>query len=291
MRQPGRAGKFIKSQEAGGKRPRKTMARQEANEQFQITSFLDGANAAYIEQLYARYEEDPSSVDDQWRTFFKALEDDPNDVKKAAKGASWRKKNWPIQAGGDLVSALDGDWGAVEKVIETKVKAKAEAAGKPTDGADILQATRDSVRAIMMIRAYRMRGHLHAKLDPLGIAAPVEDYKELSPEAYGFSAADYDRKIFIDNVLGLEYATIPQMIEILERTYCSTPASSSCTCPIRKRRPGFRNASKGRTRALRSRRKARRRSLPSSSKRKAMSSSSTSSSRAPSASASMAVNH
>ena len=125
------------------------MARQEANEQFQITSFLDGANAAYIEQLYARYEDDPNSVDDQWRSFFKALEEDPADVKKAAKGASWRKKNWPLQASGDLVSALDGDWGIVEKVIETKVKAKAEAAGQPANAADVLQATRDSVRAIM----------------------------------------------------------------------------------------------------------------------------------------------
>ena len=143
-------------------------------------------------------------------------------MKRAAKGASWRKKNWPLQAGGDLVSALDGDWGIVEKVIETKVKAKAEAQGKPADGADVLQATRDSVRAIMMIRAYRMRGHLHAKLDPLGIAASVDDYRELSPENYGFTSADYDRRIFIDNVLGLEYATIREMIDILERTYCST---------------------------------------------------------------------
>ncbi len=122
------------------------MARQEANEQFQITSFLDGANAAYIEQLYARYEDDPSSVSDEWRSFFKALDDSPDDVKKAAKGASWQRKNWPIQANGELVSALDGNWGVVEKVIETKVKAKAEAAGKPTDTSDILQATRDSVR-------------------------------------------------------------------------------------------------------------------------------------------------
>ena len=53
-----------------------------------------------------------------------------------------------------------------------------------------------------------MRGHLHANLDPLGIAKPLEDYNELSPEAYGFTEADYDRQIFIDNVLGLEYATI-----------------------------------------------------------------------------------
>ncbi len=149
------------------------MARQEANEQFQITSFLDGANAAYIEQLYARYEDDPASVSAEWQSFFKALEDSPEDVKKAAKGASWQRKNWPIAASGDLVSALDGNWAVVEKAIETKVKAKAEAAGVPAcRAADVLQATRDSVRAIMMIRAYRMRGHLHAKLDPLGIASP-----------------------------------------------------------------------------------------------------------------------
>ena len=74
----------------------------------------------------------------------------------------------------------------------------------------------------MMIRAYRMRGHLHANLDPLGIAKPLEDYNELSPSSYGFTEADYDRKIFIDGVLGLEYATIREMLDILKRTYCST---------------------------------------------------------------------
>ncbi|MCX8999235.1 2-oxoglutarate dehydrogenase E1 component [Rhizobiaceae bacterium BDR2-2] len=198
------------------------MARQEANEQFQLTSFLDGANAVYIEQLYARYEEDPTSVAAEWQAFFKALEDNPEDVKKAARGASWRRKNWPLAESGDLVSALDGDWAKVEKTVEKKVKDKAAETGKGISEAEVLQATRDSVRAIMMIRAYRMRGHLHAQLDPLGIAAPVEDFNELSPAAYGFTEADYGRKIFIDNVLGLEYATIPQMLDILKRTYCST---------------------------------------------------------------------
>ncbi|WP_454747915.1 2-oxoglutarate dehydrogenase E1 component [Ciceribacter selenitireducens] len=198
------------------------MARQEANEQFQITSFLDGSNAAYIEQLHARYEDDPASLPAEWQAFFKALAENPADVKKAAAGASWQRKNWPIAANGELVSALDGNWGQIEKVVETKVKAKAEAAGQPISSEQVLQATRDSVRAIMMIRAYRMRGHLHANLDPLGIAAPVEDFNELSPAAYGFTEADYGRKIFIDNVLGLEYATIPEMLDILKRTYCST---------------------------------------------------------------------
>jgi 2-oxoglutarate dehydrogenase E1 component len=198
------------------------MARQEANQHFLATSFLDGANAHYIEQLYARYQENPSSVNAEWQDFFKALEDNPGDVAKAAKGASWQKKSWPIAANGELVNALDGDWPVVEKAITKKIEVKAEAAGQAIDPLQIQSSARDSVRAIMMIRAYRLRGHLHANLDPLGIAAPVEDFNELSPENYGFTEADYDRKIFIDHVLGLEYATIREMLDILKRTYCSS---------------------------------------------------------------------
>jgi len=199
------------------------MARQDqANDQFELTSFLYGGNADYIEQLQASYEDDPQSVAPEWRDFFGALKDDAGDVRKNAKGASWAKANWPITANGELVSALDGNWGLIEKVVEKKVKDKAVANGHMMTDDEVHQATRDSVRAIMMIRAYRMRGHLHADLDPLHIAKPIEDYNELSPTAYGFTEADYDRKIFLDNVLGLESATIRQMLEILTRTYCST---------------------------------------------------------------------
>src|SRR5665647_3385557 len=73
----------------------------------------------------------------------------------------------------------------------------------------------------MMIRAYRMRGHLHANLDPLGLEPP-KDHEELHPSSYGFSEADYDRKIFLDHVLGLDFATIPEMLAILRPTYCDT---------------------------------------------------------------------
>jgi 2-oxoglutarate dehydrogenase E1 component len=199
------------------------MARQDqANDQFEVTSFLYGGNADYIEQLQATYEDDPESVSPQWRDFFDALKDDAGDVKKNARGASWAKPNWPVTANGELVSALDGNWGAVEKVIDRKVRDKAVAAGKMMTDDEVHQATRDSIRAIMMIRAYRMRGHLHADLDPLKLANPIEDYNELSPSAYGFEEADYDRKIFLDNVLGLEFATVRQMLDILTRTYCST---------------------------------------------------------------------
>jgi hypothetical protein len=128
----------------------------------------------------------PPSDAEEWQAFFKPRwKDEPSDIVKAARGASWTKPNWPIAANGELVSALDGNWGVVEKVLEKKVQAKAEAVavqtGTPVNQADVNQATRDSVRAIMMIRAYRMRGHLHANLDPLGIASAGEDYNELSP--------------------------------------------------------------------------------------------------------------
>ena len=92
-----------------------------------------------------------------------------------------------------------------------------------TDG-QVQQATRDSIHAIMMIRAYRARGHLYANLDPLAtaVASTAATTAELDPTSYGFSEADYGRKIFIDHVLGLDFATIPEMLEILRRTYCQT---------------------------------------------------------------------
>ncbi len=197
------------------------MARQDINDALLSTSFLYGANAAYIEDLYARYEKDPASVDAEWQEFFGALKDDPAAVEKSAKGASWQKPNWPIHANGELVSALDGNWGVVEKKIGDKIQKTAQAKGVEVSQADVLRATRDSVRALMMIRAYRMRGHLHANLDPLGLE-PQKDHEELHPASYGFTEADYDRKIFIDHVLGLDFATIPEMLAILRRTYCDT---------------------------------------------------------------------
>ncbi len=197
------------------------MSRQELNQSLLQTSFLYGANAGYIEDLYARYEKDPASVDVEWRDFFAALKDDPHVIEKNASGASWEQPHWPLSPRNDLVSALDGNWADVEKTIGDKIKTKSEAAGAAISSDDIMRATRDSVRALMMIRAYRMRGHLHANLDPLGLAPP-KDHEELHPQSYGFAEVDYSRKIFIDNVLGLEFATIPEMLAILRRTYCDT---------------------------------------------------------------------
>jgi 2-oxoglutarate dehydrogenase E1 component len=197
------------------------MTRQDINQALLQSSFLDGANASYVEALQARYEIDPNSVEPGWRDFFGALGDDPASVEKTAKGASWARPNWPQTPKGDLINALDGDWPATEKAISDKLKAKAAAAAEVPSPESIHRATRDSMRAMMMIRAYRMRGHLHANLDPLGLE-PRRDHEELHPGTYGFDEADYDRKIFIDNALGLEFATIREMLAILRRTYCGT---------------------------------------------------------------------
>jgi len=198
------------------------MTRQEKNEQFLLSSFLYGGNAEYIDDLYSRYKTNPSSIDPTWASYFSRLEDTTADVKKNAEGPSWARPDWPQIANGDLVSALDGNWGEI--VVKTGAalgkKAVAEGASAPSP-VDVLQSTRDSIRAIMMIRAYRTRGHLHADLDPLKLK-PEEPAPELDPATYGFTEADYDRPIFIDNVLGLEFATVREMLAILQRTYCST---------------------------------------------------------------------
>ncbi|WP_108662560.1 2-oxoglutarate dehydrogenase E1 component [Acuticoccus kandeliae] len=196
------------------------MARQDANAAFLNSSFLYGGNAEYLEQLYAQYQVDPTSVDAGWQAFFAQLKDDRASVMAEARGPRWQRTDWPVPLNGELVSAMDSDWRPIEKRVTEKVAEKAQKTSAPLSEAELQRAARDSVRAIMMIRAYRMRGHYHAKLDPLGISGMNDE--ELSPASYGFTGADLDRPIFIDNVLGLEFATVRQMVEILTRTYCST---------------------------------------------------------------------
>ena len=196
------------------------MSRQDANAQFALTSFLYGGNAAYIEDLYARYEVDPNSVDAEWQQFFRSLKDERSEVLRNSTGPSWKRPNL-VHASGDLIAALTGDWSEVEQAVGAKLKAKAQGKGVELHAADVQQATRDSIHALMLIRAYRVRGHFHAKLDPLGLE-PEKNEEELDPRSYGFTDADMDRRIFLDKVLGLEFATVREMLAILRRTYCQT---------------------------------------------------------------------
>ncbi|WP_127144238.1 2-oxoglutarate dehydrogenase E1 component [Pelagibacterium montanilacus] len=197
------------------------MARADQNEAFLLTSFLYGGNAGYVEDLYARFKSDPSSVDRSWAEFFSQLPDGTDDARRNAEGPSWQRRDWPRPANGDLVAAFDGNWGDIALKTHKAVAAKAQKDGDAVSAEAVMQATRDSIHAIMMIRAYRMRGHLHANLDPLGLEVR-EEAPELDPATYGFTEADYGREIFIDYYLGLEFATVPQMLDVLRRTYCGT---------------------------------------------------------------------
>ena len=183
-------------------------------------TLLSGANAHYIEELYARWLKDPASVDSGWQAFFASLKDDAAAIGADISGPSWKRDDWPPRPADELTAALDGDWSALEARAEEKLARKGGPSGEALDEKQLKAFARDSVRALMMIRAYRVRGHLAADLDPLRLREP-EPLPELEPEAYGFvSEKDRKRPVYLDGVLGLEWGTIEEILAILKRTYC-----------------------------------------------------------------------
>ncbi|SEK58537.1 2-oxoglutarate dehydrogenase E1 component [Roseivivax marinus] len=203
------------------------MTEQSPNDQFRASSFMQGVNADYLEQMYARYANDPGAVDEAWQAFFEALGDDEVSVKKEASGPSWARADWPPQPEDDLTAALTGEWPmpmmpAEAKGAAQKIEGKAEAKGVTLTDDQVQRAVLDSIRALMIIRAYRIRGHLAAQLDPLGMRNIDKEHPELDPKSYGFTEQDLDRPIFIDNVLGLEIASLREIVGVLKRTYCGT---------------------------------------------------------------------
>ena len=200
------------------------MTDQSPNELFHASSFMQGHNAAYLEQLYAQYARDPNTVDGAWQAFFQALGDSDLDVKADASGPSWARKDWPPQPTDDLTAALTGEWMPPPQeaaAAKEKILGKAKELNSTISQEAVKRAVLDSIRALMIIRAHRIRGHLSADLDPLKLQATGQ-HLELQPKSYGFEEADMDRPIFIENVLGLQFASMRQIIDILKRTYCST---------------------------------------------------------------------
>ncbi len=132
---------------------------------------------------------------------------------EAEVGPSWARANWPISDTDDLTGALD------PTQMEVLVKAAAKTAGKATSDADITLAAGDSIRAMMLVRTYRVRGHLAAKLDPLGIAKQ-DIPADLTPEYHGFSGTDLDKQVYLGGTLGLEWTTVRRLVDILRANYC-----------------------------------------------------------------------
>jgi 2-oxoglutarate dehydrogenase E1 component len=163
------------------------------------TSYLYGANSTFIEELYEKYANNPRSVDGEWQRFFAQFDGD------VVTHPSW----------GDGRTAIIGQVSEEEKADAAKRKGKGGGVSKEA----VLQAAQDSARALMLVRAYRVRGNLLADLDPLH-QEETPYYAELDPATYGFTDNDMDRPIFIDGVLGVENATLREIMDILRRAYC-----------------------------------------------------------------------
>src|SRR4051812_45122850 len=164
-----------------------------SNEIFEATSFLNGTNAAFVEQMYAAWLADPTSVDADWQSYFSQLGDAALTPTQLGRGPAWKRDSRPDLASSDLIAALTGQ--------DPPASAKA-AAGKPAKGAaapaiDTSEAAKHSIHAVQMIRAYRMIGHLEADLDPLGIM-PRTPQATLDPKQYQFEGPVLDRPIYVD---------------------------------------------------------------------------------------------
>ncbi len=166
------------------------------------SSFLYGSNSPFIFELYSRYLDDPTSVDPSWADFFKEMGDAPDNVRVSSKGASWAER-WP-------------------QIIGIKEAPEEGAAKKKQAGIsdkDAKQIALDAIRTLMMVRVYRVRGHLMADLDPLKMTK-IEPHKELLPESWGFTADDLDKEIILDGTLGFENATLGEVLHKLRSVYC-----------------------------------------------------------------------
>ena len=169
------------------------------------SSFLSGANATFIAEMSEDWRRNPRAVDASWARYFEQLEA-VGDIEE--KGPSWGNGSSRVV-------------GAVDPEASIKAVAAAHKSNGNLNAGNMRAATLDSLRAVMLIRAYRIRGHLLAQLDPLALEQP-ELHPELDPETYGFGDDDWDRPIFINYVLGLETATLREIIEVLRKTYCGT---------------------------------------------------------------------
>ncbi|MCF8496766.1 MAG: 2-oxoglutarate dehydrogenase E1 component [Alphaproteobacteria bacterium] len=178
-------------------------------------TILTGSNAEYIAHLYGEFLTNPLKIDASWKDFFQALNDNETALLKELNGASWtppqnRKAARPFDHMGSGARLLAEDHPA----------GQARPAAPPSS-VDVRRAAMDSVQALMLIHAYRARGHMLSDLDPLHLKEK-EYQKELDPAHYGFTESDHDRPIFINGVLGMDYATLPQILEALRQIYCGT---------------------------------------------------------------------
>ena len=177
------------------------------NFEFKKTSFLSKSNSAFIEQMYLKYINKDADLTEDWSNYFKSLDEDANIIANEINGPSWSLKK-------------KIDINEIEKKIETQEKKNyQEDDSIAINSKKLIKSNANSVRAVALIRAYRQRGHLLAKLDPLGMMK-TEYLDELHPEYYGFKKDDYKEIIYLDGVTNRESSTLREILTFLNKTYC-----------------------------------------------------------------------
>ncbi|MDQ2878697.1 MAG: 2-oxoglutarate dehydrogenase E1 component [Pseudomonadota bacterium] len=176
-----------------------------------FSEIAGGVSPAFVETLYARFKTAPDSVEPAWRGFFEGLEG-------AAQGPSWASASWPPATTDDLTAGLDPTQMEPAPKPAKGGTLKAAPAASPSQDA-IAAAAADSIRAMLLIRTYRVRGHMAANLDPLGLSSR-DMPADLKTEYHGFSDADVDRPVYLGGTLGLEWATVREIVDILRANYC-----------------------------------------------------------------------
>ncbi|TPG15325.1 2-oxoglutarate dehydrogenase E1 component [Sphingomonas oligophenolica] len=171
-----------------------------------------GVSPGFVEALYAKYKTAPDGVEAGWREFFDGLEG-------SMSGPSWGNPAWPPATTDDLTAALDPT--QMEPAPKPPKGGKPAPATAPAPDQDaVIRAASDSIRAMMLIRTYRVRGHLASNLDPLNLSGLRELPQDLRTEYHGFSDADIDRKVYLGGALGFEWATVRDLVDTLRRNYC-----------------------------------------------------------------------
>ena len=174
-----------------------------------FSEIASGVSPAFVEGLFARYKSAPDTVEPGWRAFFEGLE-------STATGPSWARASWPLTTTDDLTSALDPT--QMEPAAKPARGGKPAAAPAPSQD-DIIRAAGDAIRAQLLIRTYRVRGHLAANLDPLGLSKR-DMPEDLKTDYHGFTDADVDRPVYLGGTMGLQWATVRELVDTLRKNYC-----------------------------------------------------------------------
>ncbi len=173
------------------------------NLEYKKTSFLNKSNSAFIEQMYVKYVNNDPNLPESWKKYFIDISDDINSIVKEVNGPSWSPRKNKFDE---------------SKILENEIEIL-ESQNKKIDQNDIVTSNSNSIKAVSLIRAYRQRGHLLSKVDPLEMRES-EYLDELHPENYGFKKDDYSKKIYLDGVLNKQYSNIKEILSVLRKIYC-----------------------------------------------------------------------